>query len=116
MGKNKLFYLYLFYLLIFIYFYYVIKLKVPLNQITLGQGTYDNNKQRNALTDYKIDEMWIESKNEMKVLGMVFDSRLDWYKQVDVSILKVRRTSQALEVVGKYFTEKERGNLVTSLV
>jgi hypothetical protein len=64
----------------------------------------------------KIGEMWIESKNDMKVLGMVFDSRLDWYKQVDVSVLKARRTSQALKVVGKYFTEKERANLVTSLV
>ena len=64
----------------------------------------------------KVGVTWIDSKQDMGVLGIVFDSRLEWTKQVDKSILKARKSAQALRRLKDYFTDKEKNVLVTSLV
>jgi len=58
----------------------------------------------------------IEAKQDMGVLGIVFDNRLEWTKQVDKSILKARQSSQALRRIKNYFSETEINKLITSLV
>jgi len=58
----------------------------------------------------------IGAKQEMNVLGIVFDSRLAWTKQVDKSISRARQSSQALRRIKDYFTNTKKNNLVTSLV
>ena len=58
----------------------------------------------------------IDAKQEMGILGIVFDSRLEWNKQVDKSILRARQSSQALRRIKNYFCEAEKNTLITSLV
>ncbi len=52
----------------------------------------------------------------MKVLGIVFDSWLEWSAQVEKSIAASRQATQALGLVRKYFTHKEMSKLITALV
>jgi len=58
----------------------------------------------------------IESKAAMKVLGIVFNSWLEWSAQVEKSIGAARQATQALSLVKKYFTDKEMSKLITALV
>ena len=73
-------------------------------------------KSLNTSGRIKVDNSWIDSTQDMRVLGITFDSRLDWAKQVDESILKARKSAQALRRLKDYFTDKEKNTLVTSLV
>jgi hypothetical protein len=59
---------------------------------------------------------WIGAKQEMNVLGIVFDSRLEWARQVYHLILRARQSSQAVRRIKDYFTITEKNSLVTSLV
>ena len=52
----------------------------------------------------------------MKVLGIIFDSRLEWSSQVEKSIGAARQATQALGLVRNYFTHKEMSKLITALV
>ena len=52
----------------------------------------------------------------MKVLGIVFDNRLEWSGQVEKSVQSARQATQALALVRKYFSNKEMSKLITSLV
>jgi exonuclease III len=56
----------------------------------------------------RIGTEWIGATQEMGILGIVFDSRLEWTKQVDKSILKARQSSQALRRIKDYFTIRKR--------
>jgi hypothetical protein len=73
-------------------------------------------KSLNTAGRVKIGTEWIVAKQEMNVLGIVFDSRLEWARQVDKSILRARQSSQALRRIKDYFTITEKNSLVTSLV
>ncbi len=64
----------------------------------------------------KIGEEWINAKQEIGVLGIIFNSRLEWSKQVDKSILKARQSTQAFRRIKDYFTDREKKMLITSLV
>ena len=63
-----------------------------------------------------LSQIRIESKAEMKVLGIVFDNRLEWSSQVEKSIAAARQATQALGLVRKFFTNKEMAKLITALV
>jgi len=63
-----------------------------------------------------LNQIQIESKSDMKVLGIIFDSRLEWSSQVEKAIRNARQATQALGLVRKYFTNKEMSTLITSLV
>ena len=73
-------------------------------------------KSLNTAGRVRIGMEWIVAKQEMNVLGIVFDSRLEWARQVDKSILRARQSSQALRRIKDYFTITEKNSLVTSLV
>ena len=57
----------------------------------------------------------ISSTSEMNVLGIVFDNRLQWDRQIDKTIRDTRRAAQALRTVRRYFSEDELLRLCTSL-
>jgi len=56
------------------------------------------------------------SKADMKVLGIVFDSWLEWSAQGEKLTATGRQATQALSLVRKYFICKEMSKLITALV
>ncbi len=60
---------------------------------------------RNKNTDgnLKIDSTTIPSKFEMNVMGLTFDSRLNWGPQVSRAIKGANNSFQAIKMIRKYF-------------
>ncbi len=71
---------------------------------------------RNKNTDgsLKIDNTTILSKTEMNVLGLTFDSRLNWAPQVAHAIKGANNSLQAIKMIRKYFKTFEIVQLLTS--
>jgi hypothetical protein len=71
---------------------------------------------RNKNTDgiLKIDNTDVISKNEMNVLGITFDSRLNWGPQVSRTIKSANKSLQAIKMIKKYFKTYETVQLLTS--
>ena len=63
----------------------------------------------------KIGNIQITSSGEMNVLGIVFDNRLQWDRQVDKAIRETRKTAQALKTVKRYFSTEELLKLCTAI-
>ena len=62
----------------------------------------------------RIGENTISTKKSLNVLGVIFDSKLQWSDHVANTILKASRSLNALKMIRKYFTTKELLSLVTS--
>ena len=62
-----------------------------------------------------IENKMITSKETIRVLGIIFDSKLLWENQVNSTITKSRRTLYAILMIKKYFTQAELQVLITSL-
>ena len=58
----------------------------------------------------------IKSKPSMKILGIVFDSRLTWGEHVDHAICNSRRALHAMRTVRRFFTDTEMLRLLTANV
>jgi hypothetical protein len=56
----------------------------------------------------------IVSMSSMNVLGVVFDSRLQWAQQVANSVSKANKALCAIRYIRRYFTTKELLGLITS--
>jgi hypothetical protein len=63
-----------------------------------------------------VDNVLIKSKNEINVLGITFDSKLQWGSQVSKTIRGANTSLQAIKLLGKYFTTPEIVQLLTSNV
>ncbi len=50
----------------------------------------------------------------MKILGLIFDSKLNWYHQT-VAIEKANKAKQALRMISRYFSAQEMVKLSTAL-
>jgi hypothetical protein len=61
----------------------------------------------------KIKSIWItiETKKLIKVLGVVFDSKLNWYDQNTYVINCANRALNAINMIIKFFTAKELTSL-----
>ena len=57
----------------------------------------------------------VTSKNTIKVLGVLFDSKLNWAAHIENTIQKCKKTLQAIRLISDYFNIDERLNIVTSL-
>jgi hypothetical protein len=57
----------------------------------------------------------IEVNKQIKVLGLIFDTKLTWFAQAMSAIEKANRIKQGLRMVNKYFTKEEMVKLSTSL-
>ena len=62
-----------------------------------------------------LDNEQIFSKSTIKVLGLTFDSKLNWFSHVTSTLIKCKRTLQAIRLISEYFSIDERLNIVTSL-
>ena len=71
-------------------------------------------KKDTATTSIKINEVEIHTKKQMSVLGVIFDSKLEWSLQTENSVRKARSALQGLRIINKYFTTPERLVLITS--
>ena len=56
----------------------------------------------------------IKTKPSMGVLGILFDSKLQWQPQVQNAINKSRRTLHAISMIKKYFTKSQLLCLITA--
>ena len=61
-----------------------------------------------------IDNVMVTSKNEINVLGVTFDSKLQWCSQVSRAIKGANKSLQAIRLIRKYFTTYEIVQLLTS--
>ena len=59
-----------------------------------------------------INNTHIHSKSTINVLGVVFDSKLQWKQQVSLTIKKANTSLHAIRLIRKYFTTKEFSNLI----
>ena len=58
----------------------------------------------------------IKSKKEINVLGIIFDSKLQWGPQVANAITKSTRALNAISLIRNYFNQEELLKLITSNV
>ena len=58
----------------------------------------------------------ILSKKNIKILGVTFDSKLNWATHVNNTIIKTKRTLQANKLISRYFNIDEKLNIVMSLL
>jgi hypothetical protein len=65
--------------------------------------------------EIELDGFQIKSKQNIKILGMIFDSHMTWDEQINNSIKNANRSLFALKVIKKYFNKDELKDLVTSL-
>jgi len=61
-----------------------------------------------------IDNVLISSKNDINVLGITFDSKLQWSSQVSRVIKGANNSLQTITLIRKYFTASEILQLLTS--
>ena len=71
-------------------------------------------RNRNTDGNITIDNATIQSKAEMNVLGLTFDSRLNWGPQVSRAIKGANNSLQAIKMIRKYFKTFEIIQLLTS--
>ena len=62
----------------------------------------------------KVGEALVKSKKSINVLGIVFDSKLQWSPQVANTIKKSKSALHAICLIKKYFNPVERRTLITS--
>ena len=90
----------------------------------LKSGLCVNKKKTELCLFYKNDTRTTESLlggekatvlKDIKILGLVFDSKLNWYKQTIKAIEKSNKARQGLRLISKYFLVEEMIKLSTVL-
>ena len=61
-----------------------------------------------------LDGEKVKSKSNMKVLGIWFDSKLSWDKQVEEVILKMKKAGSGLRILAKYIPQDKMLQLATA--
>jgi hypothetical protein len=61
-----------------------------------------------------IDGTSIKTQNDMNILGVTFDTRLQWEKQVAGTITRANKALNAIRLIRRYFNTKELLQLLTS--
>ena len=61
-----------------------------------------------------VNNRMIASKNEMNVLGIAFDSKLDWEKQISKAILKTNRMLHGLRKIWRFLDSAQAQQVITS--
>ena len=62
----------------------------------------------------RINNCNVKSKKVINVLGVLFDSKLSWAPQVELSISKANRALNAIKIIRKFFNSKELIQILTS--
>ena len=71
-------------------------------------------RQDTTKVNIKVGETLIESKGEINVLGVLFDSKLQWTNHVCRVIQKADRALNAIKLIRRFFTSYELLQLLTS--
>ena len=66
------------------------------------------------LVTINLNGMQITSKKAMNVLGICFDSKLQWQEQVALTINKAKSTLHAIKLIKPYFNNRELKQLITA--
>jgi hypothetical protein len=56
----------------------------------------------------------LRTKQSMNVLGILFDSKMQWQPQVQLTINKSKRALQAIKLIRKYFSREQLLKLITA--
>ena len=73
------------------------------------------NKNDVGIHRVKLNGLSIEVTKQIKVLGLIYDTKLTWFAQAMVAIEKATKIKQGLRMVNKYFTKEEMVKLSTGL-
>ena len=104
----------------------IVDLELCLESITKwlrGSGLAVNDSKTELCLFHRLDQprikiklfsTVIKSQNSMNVLGVIFDSKLQWSAQVSNAILKANRALYAIKLIKKYFTPEELHTLLTA--
>lgn len=84
-------------------------LAVNINKTEL---VYFSNKPTKG--NVKLGNLTIESKTSMKILGVVFDSKLSWIPHIDSCIQKTKQAVSGLRHISKYIPQDKMMSLATS--
>ena len=57
----------------------------------------------------------IQTSNTINILGIIFDSNLNWNKQYQHAISEANQNLHAIKIIAKYFNKTEHKTLLTSL-
>ena len=71
-------------------------------------------KSDHPLIEIRINDILIKSKKTINVLGVLFDSKLQWCEQVSQAINKSKRAMHGIKLIRKYLTKSEMKMLLTS--
>ena len=63
-----------------------------------------------------INGSFVISQKSMNVLGVIFDSKLNWVEHISTSLFKANRALNAVKLIRRYFTCKELLTIVTANV
>ena len=61
-----------------------------------------------------LDGIPITTKKSMKVLGVIFDTKLTWYEHISKTIVSANKVKQGLAIISKYFCVEEMLKLATA--
>ena len=62
----------------------------------------------------RINNELVNSSDSINLLGVQFDSRMQWSKHVSSAIIKSGKALNAIKLIRKYFNTKELVQLITS--
>ena len=71
-------------------------------------------KRDHVPINLSISNKVVKSKKCINVLGVLFDSKLQWTDQVAQSITKLKKSLHAIRLITKYLTKNETKQLLTS--
>jgi hypothetical protein len=64
----------------------------------------------------KINNCNVKSKKVINALGILFDSKLSWAPQVELSISKANKALNAIKIIRNFFTSKELIQILNSIL
>ena len=71
-------------------------------------------RQDHPMVNVRVNKKQVTSKRSINILGILFDSKLQWNGQVAQSIRKSKQALHALRLVSKYMTKPEIKILLTA--
>ena len=71
-------------------------------------------KRDHPTVEITINSMKVSSKKTINVLGVLFDSKMQWSNQVAQAINNSKRTLHGIKLIKKYLTKSETKMLLTS--
>ena len=68
----------------------------------------------NKIINFDLNNVNLKSTPQIKVLGVIFDSKLQWTEQVANAVKKSTKNLHAIKIIKKYFNPIELKNFITA--